>query len=272
MRSAKFSFTQAAIINTLRIPLPIALVSFGVLGIFCSWGISLCAALITASSLLLPRVVAKYYPAPTIKKAIVNKVMHFSAGNYVVEIFEWAPGFLLPLIVINMLSAEMGAYFYMAWAIAALLFSIPRSITTSLLAEGSHNPNRLRKDAIRAIKLTVILVIPAIVIILTFGDKLLLLFGSEYSRNGLRLLWILALSGIPVTVTASYATIKRIQLKTSSIISIFAFIATGTLGLSYILMANIGLLGIGIAWIVIQIIAAAAVGWLVIRKEKWLTT
>ena len=51
MRSAKFSFTQATILSTLRIPLPIALVSFGVLGIFYSWGISLCVALIIASFL-----------------------------------------------------------------------------------------------------------------------------------------------------------------------------------------------------------------------------
>jgi len=271
MRSAKFSFTQATILSTLRIPLPIALVSFGVLGIFCSWGISLCVALIIASFLFLPRVVAEYYPAPTIKKTIVNEMMHFSAGNYVIEIFEWAPGFLLPVIVINVMSAKMSAYFYMAWAIAVLLFSIPRSITTSLLAEGSHNPDRFRRDVIRAIKFTMILIIPAIVGILILGDKLLFLFGSEYFQNGLRLLWILALSGIPVAITAGYATVKRVHLKISFIIPLFAFIAIGTLGLSYILMVNMGLLGIGIAWIAIQIIAAAAVGWLVIRKEKWLT-
>ena len=165
----------------------------------------------------------------------------------------------------------MGAYFYMAWAIAVLLFSIPRSITTSLLAEGSHNSDRFRRDVIRAIKFTMILIIPAIVGVLILGEKMLLLFGSEYSQNGLRLLWILALSGIPVAITASYATVKRVQLKISSIIPLFAFIAIGTLGLSYILMVNMGLLGIGIAWIAIQITAATAVGWLVIRKEKWLT-
>jgi len=271
MRSAKFSFAEGLIASTLKIPLPIILASFGVLGIFFSWGVASCVALMAGFFLFFPRVVTRYYPVPTIKRKLINEMAHFSAGNYLAELFDSAPGMLLPLIIINVLGAEMGAYFYMAWACTSILFMIPVSTSASLLAEGSHDPRRFRRDAIRAIKFALILLVPAILVILTVGDKLLLLFGSEYSQNALRLLRILALSAIPLTITRVYVTIKRVQLKMSPVIFIYAFTAISSLAASYILMINLDLLGIGIAWLAVQGIMAAVVGWLVIRKEKWIT-
>lgn len=271
MRSAKFSFAQNLIASALKLPFPIILVSLGVLGIFLSWGIGSCVALMASFFLFLPRLVSKYRPVPVIKRRVVTDMVHFSAGNYVAEIFDSVPGLLLPLMIVNVLSAEMGAYFFMAWAISRLLVAIPVSTTASLLAEGSHDPTKFRKDVIRSIKFASILLIPAIAGIFIIGDKLLLLFGTEYSQNALKLLWILALSAIPLTITRVYVTIKRVQLKMIPVIFVYVFTAIGSLIASYLLMVNVGLLGIGIAWLAVQSIMAVVVGWLVIRKEKWIT-
>jgi O-antigen/teichoic acid export membrane protein len=270
MRSAKFSFIQSIIIGTLKIPLPLALVSFGMLGIFSSWGLAICVALMVSFFLFMPRVVLRYYPVPIIEKKVISKMAHFSAGNYVADIFDSTPILVLPLVIVNVLSEEMSAYFYMAWAIASMLNVIPVCITSSLLAEGSHEPNRFRKNVIVAIKFSLILLIPAIVVIFVIGDKLLLLFGSEYSEHGLALLWMLVLSTIPLAITRVYGIIKRMQLKMLPIIAIAVFTAVGSLGGSYILMVKVGLLGIGIAWLSVQGVMAAVVGWLVIRREKWI--
>lgn len=270
LRSAKFALFQGLIAKALRIPLPIIVASLGVLGIFFSWGIASCMALVAAFFLFFPRVVAGYYPVPTMKRKVINEMAHFSAGNYVAETLDSLPALLLPLIIVNVLGEEMGAYFYMAWAVAALLFAIPVATATSLLAEGSYDPSRFRKDVIRAIKFALTFLIPAILGVFVLGDKLLLLFGSEYSENALTLLRILSLSAIPLTITTVYVTIKRLQLRISPIISIYAIAATGTLAASYILMVNLDLLGIGIAWLAVQATMAAAVGWLVIRKERWI--
>ncbi|MBA7642411.1 hypothetical protein ES703_50104 [subsurface metagenome] len=115
-----------------------------------------------------------------------------------------------------------------------------------------------------------ILLVPAILGVLILGNKLLLLFGSEYSQNALTLLWILALATIPMAITRVYVTIKRVQLKNRPIIAIYAFTAICALALSYVLMSSMGLLGIGIAWLATQVIIAAVVGWLVIRERKLL--
>ena len=49
-----------------------------------------------------------------------------------------APNLILPIMVLNVLGAEQAAYYYIAYAIAALLFMIPGAISTSLFVEGSH--------------------------------------------------------------------------------------------------------------------------------------
>ncbi len=270
MRSAKYSFALGIIASTLRIPLPILLVSLGALGIFSSWGVGICVALMASFFLFLPRIVPKYRPVPVIKKKVLNEMVHFSTGNYIAEIFVASPAMLLPLIIINVLSAEMSAFFYMAYAVASVLYMIPIAITSSLLAEGSYEPDKFRKNVIRAIKFSFILITPAILGIFILGDKILLLFGSEYSQSAWKLLWLLALSGIPFTITGVYVTIKRIQLKIRPIIAVYALTAICTLVLSVSLMSSMGLLGIGIAWLATQVIIAAVVGWLVIRERKLL--
>ena len=45
---------------------------------------------------------------------------------------------ILPIMVLNVLGAEQAAYYYIAYAIAALLFMIPSAISMSLFVEGSH--------------------------------------------------------------------------------------------------------------------------------------
>lgn len=53
---------------------------------------------------------------------------------------------------------------------------------------------------IKAIKFTFLLIIPMILGIFIFGDKILLLFGKAYSENGFYVLCILVLSVIPFTI------------------------------------------------------------------------
>lgn len=269
MRSVKLSFFESLITGVFKIPLPIVLVSLGVLGIYSSWGLATFVGLMAGLFLFLPRVVSGYRPVPTIRRKLIRETAGFSMSNYVVGILDSLPGLLIPLMIVNILAPEMSAYFYMAWAIANMLFMISTSTTASLFAEGSYDPSRFRKDVIRAVKFAFILLIPAILGILILGDKLLLLFGSEYSENASKLLWLLALSGIPLTITRIYVAIKRIQLKIRPLIVIYAFRMIGILALSYVLMTSIGLLGIGIAWISVQGITAVVIGLLIMKKEKW---
>ena len=249
------------IANILKIPIPVILVAFfAAFGIFASTGIAISVAMLVAMLWFLPRVQKGYIPLPTIRKQIINEIVHYSLGNYFANLLWIAPGLLFPLMVVNTLGAEMNAYFYIAWAIAAVLFMIPSSISLSLFAEGSYERRLLRANTLKSLKLCLVISLPAILLIFAIGDKLLLLFGQSYSESATTLLRLLALSTLPLTINYIFLSIKRVQNDIRGIIVLSVFIAGMTLGLSYFLVGEMGILGVGIGWTIGQTIVAIVVG------------
>ena len=260
-RTAKFTFIQGVITSALKIPIPIILAAFfGVFGIFASAGIAISVAVLVAMLWFLPRVQKGYIPLPTMHIQVINDIARYSLGNYFANLLWLAPGLLFPLMVVNTLGAEMNAYFYIAWAIAAVLFMIPSSISLSLFAEGSYERGLLRANTMKSLKLCLIILIPAILLIFIIGDKLLLLFGQAYSQSATTLLWLLALSTLPLTINYIFLSIKRVQKDIRGIIIISVAITVIALSLSYFLMGKMGILGVGIGWTIGQTIVALVVG------------
>ena len=214
------------------------------------------------------RVQPGYRPRPVIKKRVVNEMTHFSLGNYLADGIGNIPTYVMLLIIVGILGAESTAYFRIAFAIAALLFTLPYAICTSLFVEGSHEPERFRSNLITASKLIFPFLIGAITLIFLFGDKLLLLFGGEYSRNSLHLLWLLSLSSIPLAVNEIYVVLKRVQLAIRPMLYLYLAITALTLGLSYPLIAEIGLTGVGIGWVAGQGVVALVVGGMMVRQFR----
>jgi len=275
-RCARFQLYQSAIRAVLQLSLVTPLLFAGVAGIFSAYGIALCISVAISLFFLLPKLQPKYRPLPTIRRRVINEIFHFSLGNYIAVLFAYASSFFLPLLVINLLSPEATAYFRISWAVSSVLFGmIPAAIFTSLFAEGSNLPEGLHENATKAIKITFMLIIPGILIIYLFGDKILLLFGLEYAQNGLTLLWLLTLSSVPAAFNQLYITIKRIQKDVRAIISVSALTAIFTLGISYALILRVDLDGIGIGFTTAQVIVSFVIiisllvkgsGWNILGK------
>ena len=105
-------------------------------------------------------------------------------------------------------------------------------------------------------KLCLLILVPAIVVLLVLGDKLLLFFGRSYSESGATLLRILALSAIPVSINCICLGVMRVKKNTKGVMLVSASIACLALSSGYILMTRIGLPGVGIGWIAAQTVVA----------------
>jgi len=249
-RRAGFTLARALIACMLRLPLPILLAAFfHSFGIFASWGISVAVSLVIGVLFFLPRVQPGYRLFPAISRNTVTEVMRFSLANYIANLFWLLPGYILPLMVLNMLGAEPNAYFYIAWSVGNVMTVVPLAISTSLFAEGSYDEQRLVTNTWRSLKLTFLIVVPAVIVIAIIADKLLLLFGSAYSESGTMLLRIAVLSTFPIAVNYIYMSLKRVQKKLAVLIELSVFIAVATLGLSYLFLPWIGINGVGLAWL-----------------------
>ena len=268
LHSAELSFIQNITLSVLKLIFVLFLVAFGVFGIISSVAIAACIALIFSTFFLTPRRVNSYLPIPTIKKKMIKDMFHISSGNYIGENFAVIPASVLPLMIINVLTPEMNAYFFMALAISNILITVPVAVNSSLFVEGSYAPEKFRTNVIKAIKFTFLLVIPMILGIFIFGDKLLLLFGRAYAENGFYVLCILALSVIPFTINKLYMTIKNVQLNVKPVIYLNALISVLTIVISYVLMIKIGLIGVAIGYALGQGICTAVV-FAFVKKAGW---
>lgn len=259
--NTKFIVIGNAIVGLLRIALVPVFAMFFIndFGIFASTGLATAIALLFAAFWFLPKVQNGYRPFPKIEKRVLNELSHYAAGNYVARILLLMTSYVLPLVVLNILGAEMNAYFYIAWTVAVAVQVIPTSIFNSLFAEGSNDEASIRTNTAKSLKFTFLLLLPLALLILIIAEKLLLLFGQAYSDNAALLLRIVVVAVIPWGVNYLYVSIERVRKNIKGIIAVAAVATCLSLGLSYLLMLRMGLIGVGIGYVAGQTIVAIAV-------------
>jgi O-antigen/teichoic acid export membrane protein len=265
-RRAEFNLAKNTIISLLKIPLPILMVLFfHAFGIVSSWGIAAGIVVAVCLFFVLPRVQDSYKPVPNLNLNIVKNIWKYSVGNYFASILAAIPSFILPLMIVNLLSGQQNAYFYIAWTIASILFSIPFAASQSLFAEGSHFENELRINANKAIRFALVLLVPATILVVVLGKWLLLLFGASYSSHALTLLWILGSSSIFVGMNSIYYTILLVRHRIRELLVLRGLTTIVVLVASVLIMPAMGIVGIGYAWLgaqaLVSIYVALAIKW-----------
>lgn len=197
-------------------------------------------------------------------------ILKFSLGNYSANIFAIAPISIIPIMIINVVGPASNAFFFVAYSTASLMTMIPSAICASLFVEGSHDMP-LRDTAIKSIKLITLLMVPAFLILFLFGDKILLLFSTEYSVQSFEILQMLCVSGIFSALTLFYISIKKIQKDMRLVNIINSTISVLIIVLGYVFLTTYGLVGIGYAWLLVNVIISILILMLIITKEKWIS-
>jgi O-antigen/teichoic acid export membrane protein len=136
---------------------------------------------------------------------------------------------------------------------------VPIAASMSLFAHGSRDATDLIRSAVQSARFSLVLLVPAIVGIFLIGGKVLLIFGQAYSDAGTRLLWILALSALPLAVNYLYFSVRRVQQRMAEVVAGAVWVLVVTLGLTVILLPRVGLPGAGIAWFAAQASLAAVI-------------
>jgi O-antigen/teichoic acid export membrane protein len=122
----------------------------------------------------------------------------------------------------------------------------------SLFAEGSHDEGKLGQSAWQSLKITFLILTPAVILVSLLAGELLLMFGAQYSQYAPTLLRLLAVSAFPLAINSLYFGMKRVERKMGVVLLLVVLAGAITLGLSYLLMPGRGITGVGIAWLVSQ--------------------
>ncbi|CAJ36738.1 lipopolysaccharide biosynthesis protein [Methanocella arvoryzae] len=198
----------------------------------------------------------------------IRKSWKYSLGGYTSNLFAIMPTTLLPIIIINTLGPSSNAYFFIAYTIASFIMMIPNSICSALFVEGSHDMP-VRDISIKSLKLIFALLIPLSLFMFLFGDMILMLFNKEYSLQSFEILRLLVLSNIFSAVTLFYISIKKIQKDMGIVNLINSSITVMIILLSYFFIGIYGLVGVGYAWLLTNLLAFIFILGIVLKTKAW---
>lgn len=246
-KQARYILIINALFSAFKIVLPLLVVEGGAVAIFTIAGVAQLFGLVL--SIVWMRREFGYTISPTFHMDTLRVVRKFSFSVYASNILSLLPPTLLPLVVLHQSGAKNAAYYYMAFTVANMLYTVVYASMQSVLAEGSHNTAALRTHVVTAAKLITALLLPASLVLLFFGGPLLAIFGADYAGGASALLKLLAIGALPIAVYAALTTIFKVMKKLLPVIVMNAVSAAIILALSNWWMAGFGIEAVGWAWI-----------------------
>ena len=251
-RAAGNILLKNTIISTSKLVLPFAFIMLGAYGIYASTASAFILGVLVSLAILIFKF--KVRPSISINVSLIRETSAYSFANYISSFMLGIPSLVLPVIILNVLSAKYVAYYYIAFMIQNMLLVIPLAATQALLTEGAYNEADLQKHVKKAIITIFVILLPATIIIVCWGNVLLQFFGKSYASEAFQFLQLFSMSTIfeaIILITNAIMNIKH-NIKTLIISNVIA--AVITLWLSYALISS-KLVGIGWGWILGQAIS-----------------
>jgi len=257
-RSAKYVLVKNTILNVGKLFFPLLLISFGAYGIFSSVGIA--TAISTVFSIVILSRVFNYRAKIHINSGVIRKYASYSFKNYLSSFLNLLPPMLLPIIITNKFGPKESAYFYVAFMIASLVFTVPIAVTQSMFAEGSHDETQVSNHAKKSIVIIFGILIPLIIIFSLFGNYILLAFGKRYSEEAFMLLRLLIASSLITSTNYIIGTVLKIFNRVNFLI-FGNLIGSGIIIYYAYSDFSHNLLNVGLGWIIGQLVITVIYGF-----------
>ncbi len=171
-------------------------------------------------------------------------------------------------MILSILGSEEAAKYYIAYTIGNLLLQVPDAVGMSLFVEGSHGES-MRKNVLRAGTAMYAVLIPGVIFIFLFGDKLLSLFHGVYTAESVTLLRLFAIVSLFFAIYCLMVPIQNVRMNVQRIIKINMLIFVLFMGMSYLFMTHIGIVGVGVALLLTYAIVDVIIVGLA-KVEGWI--
>ncbi len=254
-RAAKYNLLINTVMSAVKLLSPLAVVGLGAYGIFLASGAAAFVALVLSIYFMMRSF--SYVPKLVISRSIIKQVLSFSSASYVANLLNILPTLTLPIIIIGKLGAAQAGYFYLAFMVANLLYTVAYSVSQSLFAEGSHFEHELAALVKRSVLILAAIILPSSLVLAVAGKWLLFIFGKNYSGAASVTLTILSLAAPAVAVYVVAVVLLRVSKQIYSLIFMNLLFAISTIGLT-MLWAHRGLAWVATAWLLGHLIAGLA--------------
>jgi len=247
LENSLYALTKLVLLIALAALLPTA-------GPFVAWNAPLLPAILVINWLIFRRLI----PADRSVGALDRRqVFRMAAGNYGGNVFALVGNMYLPILVANQAGAAEAAYFFIPWMICISLQLVALNVTTSLTVEAALDMPKLRRLCRQALTHSMRLVAPLAALTALVAPLALLIFGQAYADSGTNLLRLLAVGAIPNVVVALGIGVARIEHRGGFVVLVQGIQFAILLGLSALLIPDIGVVAVGWVWTGAQFLLAA---------------
>jgi O-antigen/teichoic acid export membrane protein len=262
-RAAGNLLIKNMIISTLKLLLPFTMIALGAYGIFASAALALAIGGLASIIILFFKFNIK--PSFSINISLVKQMTKYSFANYITNFMYNMPSLILPVIILNTLSAKYAAFYYIVSMIQNILQYIPLAISQSLLTEGSYNETILKQHIKKAVAMISVTLFPTTIVIVLFGNIVLQFFGKNYSAEAFQFLQLYSISTMFTALLLVANAILNVKNKIKTLVISNTLVAGLTLGLSYAFIHG-RFAGIGWGWTLWQAIAGLMSLYFIIRN------
>lgn len=200
-----------------------------------------------------------------------SAVVSYASAEYVRRLLSSAVSFVLPLLVAHQLGLEQAAYFSVPWLILGVVSIMLSNVSSALVVESERSEQHTTVLLRKAILLGVGAILLATVLLLLFAPFALGILGDSYAEHSTGLVRLFALS-LPFSApVALYGTLLWLDRKLWHLTLVQGGASFLTIVGSVLLLGPMGLNGIGVAYLVAEIVVALVCAPFLVRRLRQLS-
>jgi O-antigen/teichoic acid export membrane protein len=227
-------------------------------GIVLSWMLPCLLAVLVVNAVLLGRTLPRRRASGATDMPDRRGLARIFLAEYATGAVMYVVPLTLPLLVVAVLGTEANAYYAVPWLIGESLGLLIFNISSSYLVEAAHDSQRIATLMARTIRLIALVAVPGVAVVLIAAPWILSILGPEYAAEGSTVLRLMVLAIPFSTVSTLYVAICRIRLQMARVVVIEAMIAVLVIGLAVALIRPLGIAGVGLGYLIAEIVVAAA--------------
>lgn len=175
---------------------------------------------------------------------------------------------LLPLIVLVAVSQEGNGIFTTALQVTGAIFALPYAITVGLFATARGDVSGVLHRMRFTVTVSLGVSVLGNLVLFPLAPYVLSVFGDRYSADGVEVLRILALAGIPFVVKDHFVALRRVQNRTGQATLVMLAMTLVELGAAYAGVLAGGLIGLTSAWVAVLFLEAVGLSVPFVRAAR----
>jgi O-antigen/teichoic acid export membrane protein len=254
---------------------PLAAAS-GDFGVFVAWVVPVFVVVFAVNVLIarrLDRTDTDAGPTNDKPSTAMRDVVRYSLVDWAATASRMVVIGVLPLIVLAQLGSSQSAYYFLAWTIAFSVYLLSANVGDALVAEASYDEDNVDRHTLHSGLLSMAISIPIVLAAAVLAPIVLRAFGTEYADEATTVLRLLLVGALPNVVTRTFIGKLRAERRMRAVFVYEFLLSLGVLVLGWLLLPPLGIVGLGVAWLVvlsiaaIYAIAAESVWWWAPRLE-----